>query len=152
LTAAPRETIICAVEQSAAAGGSRPRGGCVRDGKEHATTSGTIQADRQEGVWVVALHGEHDISTTPSLRDELARVYESGSSVVVDLTDVEFMDSTVLQGILYGRDFAEQESEHRLVLVVPEGGAARRLLSLTNLDRLIATYPTCAEAVAALAT
>ena len=120
----------------------------MREGKEHATTSGTIQAGRQEGVWVLALHGEHDISTTPSLRDELAR----GSSVVVDLTGVEFMDSTVLQGILYGRDFAEQESEHRLVLVVPEGGAARRLLSLTNLDRLIATYPTCAEAVAALAT
>ena len=124
----------------------------MREGKEHATTSGTIQVGRQEGVWVLALHGEHDISTTPSLRDELARVYESGSSVVVDLTDVEFMDSTVLQGILYGRDFTEQEAEHRLVLVVPEGGAARRLLSLTNLDRLIASYPTCAEAVAALAT
>jgi anti-anti-sigma factor len=122
----------------------------VREGKEHAANTGTIEVDRQEGVWVLALHGEHDISTTPSLRDELERAYGSGSSVVVDLTDVEFMDSTVLQGILYGRDFTEQEAEHRLVLVVPEGGVARRLLELTNLDELISTYATRGEAVAAL--
>jgi anti-anti-sigma factor len=100
---------------------------------------------------VLALLGEHDISTTPSLRDELERAFGSGSSVVVDLTGVEFMDSSVLQGILYGRDFTEREAEHRLALVVPEGGPARRLLSLTNLDELVATYGTRTEALAALA-
>jgi len=119
--------------------------------KEHATASGTIEVDRQQGVWVLALLGEHDVSTASSLRDELERAYGSGSSVVVDLTSVEFMDSSVLQGILYGRDFTVQEAEHRLVLVVPEGGPARRLLSLTNLDELITTYRTRAEAVTALA-
>jgi anti-anti-sigma factor len=100
---------------------------------------------------VLTLHGEHDISTTPTLREEFARAYGSGSSVVVDLTGVEFMDSSVLQGILYGRDFAEQEARHRLVLVVPEDGPARRLVSLTNLDELITTYRTRTEALAALA-
>jgi anti-anti-sigma factor len=120
-------------------------------GKEDATTSGTIEVDRQDGVWVLSLQGEHDMSTTPSLRDGLEQAYGSGSSVVVDLTAVEFMDSSVLQGILYGRDFAEQDAGHRLVLVAPEGGPARRLLSLTNLDELIATYRTRAEALAALA-
>lgn len=99
---------------------------------------------------MLALHGEHDISTTPSLRDELDHAYGSGSSVVVDLTDVEFMDSSVLQGILYGRDFTEQEAEHRLVLVVPEDGVARRLISLTNLDELVSTYTTRTAALAAL--
>lgn len=100
---------------------------------------------------MLALLGEHDISTTPSLRHELERVYSSDSSAVVDLTGVEFMDSSVLQGILYGRDFAEQEGDHRLVLVVPEGGPARRLLSLTKLDELIVTYRTRADALAAIA-
>jgi anti-anti-sigma factor len=78
-------------------------------------------------------------------------VYSSGSSVVVDLTGVEFMDSSVLQGILYGRDFTEQEGDHRLVLVVPEAGPAHRLLSLTKLDELVATYRTRAEALAVIA-
>lgn len=128
-----------------------PEGDGSRSRKEDATTSGTIDVDRQRGVSVLALLGEHDISTAPSLRDELERAYSSGSSVVVDLTAVEFMDSSVLQGLLYGRDVTEQEADHRLVLVVPAGGPARRLLSLTNLDELITTYGTRAEAVAALA-
>jgi anti-anti-sigma factor len=99
---------------------------------------------------VLELLGEHDISTTPSLRDELERAYGSGSTVLVDLTAVEFIDSSVLQGILYGRDFTEQKSEHRLVLVVPEDGVARRLLALTSLDDLVPTFSTRAEALAAL--
>jgi len=158
LTPTPREIIISAVEQSAVAGRQPPAAAVCLGGprprvsrEEHATTSGTIEVDREQGVWVLALLGEHDISTTPSLRDELERAYGSGSSVVVDLTGVEFMDSSVLQGILYGRDFTQREAEHRLALVVPQGGPARRLLSLTNLHELVATYGTRAEALAALA-
>ncbi len=119
-------------------------------GKEHVTAIGTIEVDRQDGVCVLALKGEHDISTTPSLRDELERAYGSAPAVVVDLSSVEFIDSSVLQGILYGRDFTEQATERRLVLVVPRGGTARRLLSLTSLDDLIPTYRTRAEALTAL--
>jgi len=56
----------------------------------------------------------------------------------------------VLQALLQGRDTAGQGAERRLVLVVPEDGVARRLLSLTNLDELIPAYTTRAEAIAAL--
>lgn len=101
-------------------------------------------------MWVLELRGEHDISTAPSLRDELERAYGSGSTVVVDLTGVEFMDSTVLQGLLYGRDVAAREVEHHIALVVPEDGVARRLLALTNFDELIPTYLTRTDAFAAL--
>jgi anti-sigma B factor antagonist len=131
-------------------------GGCLRQatldrpGKERGTASGTIEVDRQEGIWVLELHGEHDISTAPSLQDELERAYGSGSTVVVDLTGVEFMDSSALQGLLYGRDVAAQEAEHHIVLVVPADGVTRRLLTLTNFDELIPTYLTRADAFAAL--
>jgi anti-anti-sigma factor len=41
---------------------------------------------------VVALHGEIDVGSTPSLRDWLARASEGGRrSLVVDLTNVDFL-------------------------------------------------------------
>jgi anti-sigma B factor antagonist len=123
---------------------------CVQ-GKEHATAIGTIEVGRDGDVQVVSLRGEHDISTAPDLRGALGRARDAGHAVVVDLTDVEFVDSTVLQALLQGRDPAEEGADHRLVLVVPEDGVARRLLTLTNLDTLIPTYPTRADALASLA-
>ena len=119
-------------------------------GKEHATAIGTIEVDREGDLQVVSLHGEHDISTAPELRGALERAQAAGDAVVVDLTEVEFVDSTVLQALLQGRPSAEQGAERRLVLVVPDDGVARRLLSLTNLDELIPAYTTRAEAIAAL--
>jgi len=118
--------------------------------KEYATAIGTIEVDREGDVQVVSLHGEHDISTAPELRGALERAQAAGDAVVVDLTGVEFVDSTVLQALLQGRDTAGQGAERRLVLVVPEDGVARRLLSLTNLDELIPAYTTRVEAIAAL--
>jgi anti-anti-sigma factor len=123
---------------------------CVQ-GKEQATAIGAIEVGRDGDVQLVSLRGEHDISTAPDLRGALERAQDAGEAVVVDLTDVEFVDSTVLQALLQGRDPAEEGAEHRLVLVVPEDGVARRLLTLTNLDTLIPTYPTRAEALASLA-
>jgi len=118
--------------------------------KEHATAIGTIEVGRDGDVQVVALRGEHDISTAPDLRGALERAQAAGDAVVVDLGEVEFVDSTVLQALLQGRTSTEQGAERRLVLVVPDDGVARRLLSLTNLDELIPAYTTRAEAIAAL--
>ena len=34
---------------------------------------GEVMVDRVDGAWLLTLRGEHDLSTTPSLRDELER-------------------------------------------------------------------------------
>ena len=49
------------------------------------------------GVWVLTLHGEHDVSTEPSLAEELERVAAAGGPVVVDLSDAQFIDSSILR-------------------------------------------------------
>ena len=46
---------------------------------------GEVIVDRVEGAWVLTLRGEHDLSTNPSLRDELERAFDRGSTVIVDL-------------------------------------------------------------------
>lgn len=51
---------------------------------------------------VVRVAGEVDVYTAPTLREELYTLIDGGdTSLVVDLTDVSFMDSTGL-GVLVG--------------------------------------------------
>lgn len=67
------------------------------------------------GGYVVKAHGEVDLSTSPQLRDAILKaVASSGGAVGVDLSAVEYMDSsgvaTLVEGLKAtkgkGRDFA----------------------------------------------
>ena len=106
--------------------------------------------ERDQGAWVLTLHGEHDMSTDPSLGDALRQAFGGGSKVVVDLSHVEFIDSSVLRALAYGRKEAVEHAEHEIAVVAPNGGLASRLLRLTGIDRMIPVYETRADAVAAI--
>src|SRR4051794_39930134 len=64
-----------------------------------------------EGVQVVILRGEVDMSHEEELRAELRRAVASDADgIVVDLTECEFIDSTGVRALLLSRE--AQESEH----------------------------------------
>jgi anti-anti-sigma factor len=49
----------------------------------------------------VVLHGEHDLATSPSLDATLDHIERtSGTTIVIDLSPVEFINSTVLRAIV----------------------------------------------------
>jgi len=112
--------------------------------------SGEVAVERDRGAWVVTLRGEHDVSTNPSLADALVSAFSAGSKVVVDFSQVEFIDSTVLRALAYGRKEAVEHAEHELVIVAPSDTVARRVLHLAGLDRMIRVYETRADALAAV--
>jgi len=99
---------------------------------------------------VLTLRGEHDLSTNPSLRDELERAFDRGSTVIVDLSEVEFIDSTVLRGLVYGHDVAVNHEQHTIAVVAPKDGVARGLLDMTGLSKLLVVFESQGEALAAL--
>jgi anti-anti-sigma factor len=65
---------------------------------------------------VAALKGEHDLSTGPELRALLQKLIGENSKVLVDVTEAEFIDSTVLQTLMLAAGLA-RKADQRFILV-----------------------------------
>ena len=113
-------------------------------------SSGTIRRLREGAAWVVAMHGDHDLSTAPDLVRELDRAFDADAPLVVDLSEVDFMDSAILNALVTARERALARHEGSFALVAPPGSFPSRVLALV-VGTLIPTYPGLADAVAAVA-
>jgi anti-anti-sigma factor len=52
------------------------------------------------GRWLVTMKGEHDLSNADELGDRLAAIFATGTSLVVDLRETQFIDSSILLVLL----------------------------------------------------
>jgi anti-anti-sigma factor len=99
------------------------------------------------GCAVVEVQGEVDISTEPELRSHLAAVIATEPArLVVDLTGVEFLDSTGLGLLVWAYKKLEQVGG-RFCLACPQPPVVK-LLTMTSLNRLIEVHDTMAAATA----
>jgi len=98
-------------------------------------------AARDGAVYVFTLSGSLDIATSAALRTALvdASAHER-HELVVDLTSVEFLDSTGL-GALIGAHKRATEHQGSVRLVAQEGQILR-LLRITGLLTVFPVYPT----------
>lgn len=98
---------------------------------------------------VVTLHGEADISSAPVLRDALTALIGSGAkAVVVDLSEVAFLDSTGL-GVLVGARNAAVEAAGALPIVCDDGRILK-LFRITGLEQVFEIHPSVDAAVQSL--
>jgi anti-anti-sigma factor len=96
----------------------------------------------------VVASGELDISATPRLSTVLAMAATSpGGRLVLDLSEVAFIDSTALGTILKAASQLDETGTH-LAVVAPDG-PVRRLLEMTNLTQRFRVFATRAAALAA---
>lgn len=99
-------------------------------------------------VVIVEVSGEVDVYTAPDLRQNLRdATTESGRRVVVDMTNVKFLDSTGL-GVLVGAMGRIREGDGDMRLVVTSDHILK-VLRITGLDALIPVDESVAAAVAA---
>ncbi len=96
-----------------------------------------LSARPGQGCTVLEVHGDLDMATEPLLRDSLQPLVGSGP-VVVDLTDVGFMDSSAL-GTLVVMYKAIRDSGSRLSLAGVQQ-TVRTVLRITSVDRVIDVY------------
>ena len=98
-----------------------------------------------DGVGLIRLEGEVDLATAPAFKADVESLLADGFvNVVVDLTQVTFIDSTAL-GVLIGSVRRLREKDGRLVLIA-NGFAVTRPLTLTGLDRVFTIVETREQA------
>lgn len=98
---------------------------------------------------VVALLGEHDLSTAAVVRDALQDASSAPAGVVVDLSHTSFIDSSIL-GLIITAYREAGESDRGFALAVGNGcgTAVRRVLELTDLRSTVTVRDDLASAVA----
>jgi anti-sigma B factor antagonist len=113
-----------------------------------------VQSETLDGVQVIAVRGELDLSTAPELEQPLEAAMESaGSGLVIDLAGCEFIDSTGIALIVrawqqLGNDSNGADRNRFALCCVND--QVQRLLDITGLGSAIPTHSTRAEALAEL--
>ena len=98
---------------------------------------------------LASVSGEVDVYSAPALRDGLSELLSTGSSVIVDLTEVGFLDSTGLGALVAARKVAEDNGAQLPLVCVKE--RILKLFTITGLDGVFTIHGSVADAQQALA-
>jgi len=103
--------------------------------------------ERLNGAVVVRLVGELDLYNAPEVRTALLEVCaEQPERLVVDLRDVDFVDSTTLGVLIEAR--TKLENRQSFLLASP-GLETHRALTISGLDQHLSVHDTVESALAA---
>jgi anti-sigma B factor antagonist len=103
--------------------------------------------DRSEGAVVIHLVGELDLYNAPEIRSALLEVCEEQPGrLIIDLGEVDFVDSTALGVLIEAR--ARLANRQSFLLAAP-GRETHRALTISGLDRHLAVHDTVEAALAA---
>jgi anti-anti-sigma factor len=107
--------------------------------------------ERDDGVLVVALSGEHDAASRESVRATIDGALDAGLAVVVDLREADFVDSVVAAVLLEARKKAKR-ANLGLAIVLNEShdNGVRRMFELSLLTTVFVIHPSREAAVAAV--
>jgi anti-sigma B factor antagonist len=102
-----------------------------------------------DGAPGIALVGEADLSCVPEMTVALdAAIRDSEGAFVVDLTDLEFLDSSGLSALLRARALLGQAD--RAMAVICPAGPVLRLFDVSGVAELFVVFPSREDAAAAL--
>jgi anti-anti-sigma factor len=100
------------------------------------------------GLPGIIVRGEVDVNTAPSLADALDdAIRESEGAFVVDLSDLEFLDSTGVSVFVRARALLGRD-ERPLLMICPPG-AALRIFEVAGIADLFAFHETRDDVAAA---
>lgn len=96
---------------------------------------------------VLALDGEIDLVSAATVRESLAAIVNDHTdrTVVIDLRDVTFMDSSGVGALLSA--YRPLKLQQRPLLVAEPQPIVARVLGITNVERLIPVVETVDQAV-----
>jgi anti-sigma B factor antagonist len=109
----------------------------------------SVTTERDEGIAIITLAGEVDLYTAPEFKQQLLRAIDEGfQTIVVDMTDTTFIDSTTL-GVLVGGLKRLRPAGGQMSLVMTDPNILK-VFDITGLDRVFPIHETRGEAIQAL--
>lgn len=94
---------------------------------------------------VVSLGGEVDMHYSPKARKEILRALKASQPVLVDLTEVQYIDSSGVASLVEGFQLARSQNLDFALVGVSD--AAMRVLKLARLDQVFPIYDSVSERV-----
>jgi anti-sigma B factor antagonist len=108
----------------------------------------TTSVAHRDGVAVVSIGGEIDVSTAPAFEAVIAEALEEDPpALAIELSEVTFIASVGLRILAATQDKVGKSIQ---IAVVADNAAASRPMQLTGLDDVISMYPKLDDALAAL--
>ena len=115
-------------------------GGPAPDGVAGVREDPVAGVERADGTTVVSLAGELDLYNAQVVRETLLQCCnETPERLIVDLSDVRFIDSTALGVLIEARS---RLANRRAFMLAAPGLETRRALEISGLDRHFAVHET----------
>jgi anti-sigma B factor antagonist len=109
--------------------------------------AGTIRVDVEtDGIIAVCLDGDFDLANAPVLRDHIDSALETGSDLIVDLSEATFIDSSVISVLFDGARAVDGRAQ-TMVLQVATAPVVERALELVQVERVLRRAHSRTEAV-----
>lgn len=107
----------------------------------------SISTEAKSASTVVHVDGDLDVYTAPRLKETLEQVMSGGNSLVLDMSGVQFIDSTAL-GVLVGALQTSQADGGDFRLVV-DNPFLLKIFRITGFDGVFSIYPQLEDALSA---
>jgi anti-anti-sigma factor len=109
-----------------------------------------VQIEREDGTIVAIVTGEVDMSNATSVRQQIAGSVTPGDdAVIVDMSELSFMDSAGLHGVIE-LSTVLAERRQRLLLCVPHDSPIARAIEIIGLPQAVSVHADRAAAMEAV--
>jgi anti-anti-sigma factor len=95
----------------------------------------SISTSDRDGRAIVLVRGELDLATAPDLEEVVCERLDAGQEVVLDLRELDFMDSSGLRVLVTAHARAVDGGPRFAVVRPPEGGAVAKILAIAGVDQ-----------------
>jgi anti-anti-sigma factor len=95
----------------------------------------SVVEDSRGQVELISVSGDLDVATIDRFWGEISAAGASGQPLLLDLTTLDFMDSTGLRGVLRAVDRGSP-----VAVVIESGSQVARILEIAGVDDLIQVF------------
>jgi anti-sigma B factor antagonist len=102
---------------------------------------------QKQGATVVIFRGEIDLESSPAARETLLKCFGNTSNVIVDLSDVSYIDSSGVASLVEALQASKKNGSQFSLAAVSE--PTRRVLELARLDKVFTLHDSVDAAIQA---